>query len=138
MSDFSDFRAAVSGLMDDFGTTATYIAQIDTGEYDPATGQVSVTVGEYSVRAIMTDMTLRSNGQTVKSGTLIQEGDKLVFVEPTTELLPVLYPSGAIEADPTDDKIKVGSITYKVVSVKVVDPAATGTAPIVWELYVRR
>jgi len=138
MQDFSDFHDAVREFMDEFGSYATYVAQLDVGEYDPATGTNSTNVSEFQVRAIMTDMSLRSNGLASKLNTLIQEGDKVLYVQPTDSLLPILYPYGILVVDPTDDKIIIAGVTYKVVTAKTVDPTGSVNKPILYELYVRR
>lgn len=138
MQDFSDFRDAVRDFMDEYGAEATYITQMDVGSYDPATATNTVNIGEFPVRAIMAELSLQSNGAKSKYRTVIREGDKMLYVEPTADMLPILFPSGMLEVDPTDDRIILGGVTYKVVTAKVVDPTAGLTLPILWELYVRR
>jgi hypothetical protein len=138
MADFSDFIGTVNSLMDDFGLDATYTTILSLGEYDPALGTAPVSVGQIPIRAIMMDAMLRSNGLGVKDGTTIVAGDKILYVRPTDYLLPILMPSGVLEVDTADDRVIVAGVTYKVVKMKAIDPNATGTQPILYELYLRR
>jgi hypothetical protein len=138
MSNFSDFIETVNALMEDFGLDATYTTIIGMGEYDPALGSAPVSVGEIPIRAIMIDATLQSNGLGVRANTNIVAGDKILYVRPTDYLLPILMPSGVLEVDTADDRVLVSGVSYKVVTMKAVDPNATGTNPILYELYIRR
>lgn len=138
MQDFSDFIDAINEMMDDFGTTGMLVTQLDAGEYDPETGMNTVITGEIPIRCILMDLTLQSNGAGTRDKTLIQDGDKVLYVRPSDTLLPILMPNGILEFDSSDDKIKVGGVTYGVVTAKVLDPMATGTLPIMFELYLRR
>lgn len=138
MQDFSDFAGLVSSMMDEFGGNATFITQIDTGEYNPATGTNTVVTSEIPIRAILMDLTLQSNGQGTKDKTLIQDGDKVLYVRPTDYLLPILMPDGVLVVDSADDRVIVGGIKYKVVTMKAIDPTASELQPLLYELYIRR
>lgn len=138
MKDFSDFISGITGMMDDFGLSAVLITQHDIGEYNVATGIKPVLVGEIAIRGIMMDLTLQSNGLGTRNKTLIQEGDKIFYVKPTQHLLPILMPDGVLAVDSTDDRVIVGGATYKVVTTKTVDPTASRTQPLLFELYLRR
>lgn len=138
MQDFSDFISTVNMMMDEFGTTGTLVTQLSTGEYDPATSTNTVVRGEIPIRCILMDLTLQSNGAGTKEKTLIQNGDKVLYVRPSDELLPILMPNGILEIDSSDDNVIVGGQSYGVVTAKVIDPSATGLKPVMFELYIRR
>ena len=138
MQDFSDFIGAINEMMDDFGTSGFLITQLGAGEYNPATSTTEVITGEIPIRCILMDLTLQSNGAGTRDKTLIQDGDKILYVRPSDELLPLLMPNGILEIDSSDDRVRVGGLVYDVVRTKVVDPSATGTKPIMFELYLRR
>lgn len=138
MADYSDFYRTVREFMDEYSSDATYITQMDVGEYNPATATSTANIGEFPVRCILLDLNLQSNGARAKYRTTILEGDKLAYVEPTDEMLPILFPAGVLEIDPTDDRIVIGGVRYKVVTAKALDPAATGSYTILFELYLRR
>jgi hypothetical protein len=124
-----DFIETAAEMMSEFGATALYTKTIQ-GVYDPSTGLVGAPVViEAPVRAIVMDLTLQSNGYSVKFGTQIQAGDKEIYVEPTNQLR-------LLGIDPATDSIKVGGVTYKVVTSKETNP--TGTYPIMFYLYARR
>jgi hypothetical protein len=125
---FEDFDAVVSGMMADYGRTGTYVKTI-AGVYDPNTGTVTTTEVQATVKLILMDLTLQSNGYSTKYGTLIQAGDKEMYVAPTSQMQ-------LLGIDPATDTVKVGNIVYKVVTFKEVNP--TGDRPIVYSLYVRR
>lgn len=138
MQDFSDFIGLVNDMMDEFGSTGILLTQLDAGEYDPATGTANVITGEIPIRCIFMDLTLQSNGSGTRDRTLIQDGDKVLYVSPSAALIPALMPNGVLEVDSSDDKVVVGGYTYSVVTSKVIDPTASGTNPIMFELYLRR
>lgn len=126
-----DFDFTVEELMKEFGFVATYVKQ-EVGEYDPSIGESTVTTTEIPVEAILLDLTLQSNGLSVKYGTLIQAGDKELYIRPPEKVDDV----DSLVIDPSSDVIKVGNITYKIVSVKELN--TTGSNPILYSLYVRR
>ena len=138
MQDFTDFSATVSALLTEFGSAGFLITQLDAGEYDPATGSKSVITADIPVYGIVMDLSLQSNGWGTKTNTLIQNGDKLCYLRPSAELLPILMPDGILVVDPADDRIVFGGVAYKIFTVKVLDPASTGTKPLYYELYLRR
>jgi len=138
MQDFSDFIGMVNDMMDDFGSQGVLITQLSTGDYNPATGTNVVTNSEIPITCILMDLTLQSNGAGTKDKTLIQDGDKVLYVRPSTELLPILMPNGILEVDSADDKVIVGGFTYDIVTTKIIDPTASNTTPLLFELYLRR
>jgi len=127
-----DFDVTVAEFMDELGTSGTYVHKIQ-GEYDPATGQVEATLVETPVQVIVMDLTLQSNGFSTKYGTLVEAGDKEIFVRPPVKSDPTAQ---LLEMSPAGGRIIVGSIEYKIVSIKSIDP--TGASPIIYSLYVRR
>lgn len=138
MQDFSDLIGLVDSMMDEFGLTATLVTTLDGGDYDPTTGTITPIVENIPIRCILMDLTLQSNGAGTRDKTLIQDGDKILYVRPSDTLLPILMPNGILAIDSADDKVIVGGYTYDVVTTKTLDPTASGTAPIMFELYIRR
>lgn len=138
MRSFSDFTSLVNEMMDEFGSDAILITKLDGGAYDPATAKKSVVMGQITIKCIFMDLTLQSNGEGTRERSLIKAGDKVLYVRPSDELLPILMPDGILAVDSSDDKVIVGGHTYDIVTTKVVDPTASGTSPILFELYLRR
>lgn len=123
-----DFQQTVAEMMSDFSTVGYYIKTVQ-GPYDPNTGTVITTTIEAPVRVILMDLTLQSNGYSVKYGTQVQAGDKEAYVEPTDQLR-------LMGINPATDKLRVGDTTYQVVTSKETNP--TGVSAIVYYLYIRR
>jgi hypothetical protein len=127
-----DFDATVLAFIQDYGTTFTLVKS--TGEaYDPATATVVQTTEDIPVQAILMDLTLQSNGLSVKYGTLIQAGDKELYMRPPHKTNPTLSP---VEIVPAIDKIVAGNIVYNIVTMKELNPS--GSDPILFTLYLRR
>lgn len=138
MQDFSDFTGVVSSMLSDFGSAGLLTTQLDAGEYDPTIGKKPVVTSDIPVFGIVMDLTLQSNGWSTKNNTLIQNGDKVCYLRPSAELLPILLPDGILVVDPADDRISFAGTVYKIVTVKVMDPSSSGTKPLYYELYLRR
>lgn len=126
-----DFDTAVMELMAEFGTTATYIKRVST--YDTTTSENVETTKEIPVQVILMDLTLQSNGLSTKFGTLIQAGDKEMFVRPPNKTDNGVAP---LTVDPSNDSVRVKGIEYRIVSSKEVN--TTGADTIIYDLYVRR
>lgn len=137
-SDFSDFFAMVNDMMDDFGSQGILVTKLANGEYDPATSTNNVITADIAITCILMDMTLQSNGAGTRDKTLIRDGDKVLYVRPSDELLPILMPNGILEVDSADDRVVVGGFTYDIVTTKIIDPTASNTRPLLFELYLRR
>lgn len=132
MKPVDDFDYAVLEFMQDFGTTMQY-TKIVAGEYDVETGVVSSTEEVTDVEGIILDLTLQSNGYSTKYGTMVQAGDKEIFVRP-----PKKADSSAdnLVVDPATDFIVVGDVEWKVVTFKEVNPVGDDN-PILFSFYVR-
>lgn len=126
-----DLDLAVFEIMGEFGTLVTYLRQ--TAEvYDPATDHIEESYDEYIVEGILMDLTLSSNGLSLKYGTLIESGDKELYMRPpkTESGLDQLVIS------PSADYIFAAGIKYNIVTFKEVNP--TGDAALLYTLYLRR
>jgi hypothetical protein len=71
-------------------------------------------------------------GDGTKDSTLIRQGDKLLFIRPPEKVDPYRLP---LVINPSEDRVVVGSTTYKIVTSKQTNPSATNC--ILYELYVR-
>lgn len=128
----SDFDFAVLEFIRESGTPATLLKQA-TGAYNPKTATVTTDTDEIAVEAILMDLTLQSNGMSVKYGTAIEAGDKELYMRPPHKTNPMLSP---VEISPGSDRIRVGTVIYKIVTMKEVNP--TGSNPLLYTLYLRR
>jgi hypothetical protein len=84
-------------------------------------------VSEIDVEAILMDLTLQSNGLSTKYQTLVEAGDKEAFVRPNKVTPFTIAPA---------DRLLIGGVEYKVVTMKEVNP--TTTDAILYSLYLRR
>lgn len=132
MSIISDFDDVVVEFMRDYPMLATYV-QAASSTYNPATGSVSSTPVETEVDAILLDLTLSSNGLSLRHGTTVIAGDKQLVVRPPNKKDPL---APALVINTATDRVIVNGITYKVVTFKEINP--TGNDPILFDLYIRR
>lgn len=138
MANLSDFFSVVKELIKELGGTATYITPSGENTYDPATGSVTTTMSEIQMEGILMDLTLQSNGLGTRLGSMVEQGDKVFYARPSDSVTPALMPQGSLLVNTANDKVVVGGITYQVITIKTVDPNATGTNPVLFELYLRR
>lgn len=122
---------AVYELMGEFGTLVTYISHTE-GEYDTSTGTSPTIETNYTVEGIVMDLTLASNGLSTKYGTLVEAGDKELFIRPPKTVAGL----DALTVSPASDFVVVAGTKYKIVTFKEVNP--TGDAAILFTLYIRR
>lgn len=132
MADFSDFDNMLAEFFADFGFTATYLSTV-VGTPDYTTGEIPSTVTEIPVQAIKMDLPRPTNGVGTNAGSLIQEGDQILYVRPTEKTLPL---SPVLVVDPTSDRVRINGVEWKIVTLKLHSPNATDN--VLYELYVRK
>jgi hypothetical protein len=123
----------VASMMSKFGTTA-YISAAISEDYDPTTSENVVTYHDYPVNAMFFDYVRKTEGEGTEHNTLIKTGDKQVYVQPpqkNDEGLPLPHFS------PNRDYLKVGVKTYKIITLKQLNPSLTTDGCVLYELYVR-
>ncbi len=118
-----DFASVVS----EFSSWGVTLQLVRTSTYyNPYTSGVSPSEVVYDVQAIVFDYTNKQEGSTTKPNTLIQTGDKQVYLIPNIDVTRV---------DPTTDFIVINGRRHKIVAAKSVDP--TQSSPYYFELFVR-
>jgi hypothetical protein len=122
--------SVVSEMMAEFGFFATYVQRVNGG-YDTATGENTIIATEIPIRAILMDLTLRANGLGDIPGTLIQEGDKELYVQPPNKNI-----YQAITVNPASDVVKINGTEYKIVTMKEIN--TTGSDATLYCLYIRK
>jgi hypothetical protein len=132
MSSASDFDRMILDFFRDDPATA-YYQKSSLGTYDPATGEVASTLIEVPVQIILLDLTRNSNGLSSKFGTEILSGDKECYILPPEKADPLALP---LVIDTTADRIRIGSIVYKVFRMQEANP--TGASPLLYNLMLRR
>lgn len=127
-----EFDYTVMEFMKEYGFFGTYV-KTAVGDYDPSTGEPSTVVTEIPVEVILMDLTLQSNGFSTKYGTLVQAGDKDLWMRPPQKTDPDAEP---ITIDPASDVVKLNGVTYKIVTAK--ETSIGGQAPLLYNFYIRR
>ena len=127
------FDRTVASMMSKFGTTA-YISVAISEEYDPSTSENTVTYQDYLVNIMVFDYVRKTEGEGTEKDTLIKTGDKQVYVQPPqkTEVGLALPHLNA-----NRDMLKIGSNTYKIITVKQLNPSLAQDSCVLYELYIR-
>lgn len=123
----------VANMVARFGTTA-YISVAASEVYDPATSKNIVTFQDYLVNVMFFDYIRKTEGVGTENNTLVQTGDKQVYVQP-----PQKNGSGVPlpSLQPNKDLLKFNGKVYKIVTVKQYNPSQSLDGCILYELYVR-
>lgn len=137
MSAQSDFSGMIQEFFNDDPLVATY-HQYSQGSYDPSTSAYTTIQVDTLVQAILLDLTRNLNGSSSKFGTSISEGDKELYMKPIlwgeTPFRDTL--DNITGPDTTSDKVTVGGWTYKVGTMRLLDPK--GNSPMLYNLHLRR
>ena len=131
MSTSADFDRCVLDFMADDPLTVYYHS--NTATYSDTTGENTITTLSIPCQAIFLDMPKYSAGDGTREGSLIREGDKLLFVRPPEKTDPYRNP---LIIDPVADRILVGTTSYKIVTSKQTNPSAANC--LLYEFYIRK
>ena len=129
------FVRVVKKEMDRYGFDLEIIRDTSTFEYDPVNPLALQQRRYILVGVILFDLTLQSNGDTFKPNSLINAGDKQLFIQPPED-------DGFYNTNETDvvlpnrDKIKIGNKLYKIITFKQLNPSATDS--VLFECYIRQ
>lgn len=127
------FHRIVTKEMLRYGFECEVIRQ-NKGAYNPLTSSVDVTETRIPCRAMIFDLTLQSNGDYSKLGTLIQSGDKQILIQPNLSD-GYYYDEEVIVLEPNKDYVQVGNKKYKIVTFKQLNPSSNEA--VIWDCYVR-
>lgn len=123
--DISNWQASVGRMVARYGGSIT-VEKGGEGVYDTATSEYVGGATTHTVRALVFDYTLQSNGAATAKGSLLEVGDKQVLIEPTTAVQNL---------NPAKDSIFLGDKKYRIVTYKETNPSLSGN--ILIECYVR-
>lgn len=133
MGRFSDFDACVADFMREMGFTANYIRTLSTVPNDD-TGTVDVITQNIPINAIRAELFRPLNGSSgTKPQTLIQEGDLILYVQPTEKADQF---AEALVMGASSDKVIMQGETWSVVTVKMHAPDPSDV--LLYELYIRK
>jgi hypothetical protein len=131
MGTLSDFKGIVAEFMKDFGTEAVLIVPTLAGEYDPADSTFTPTSSKrYKVKAIFMDLQKPLNGLKVDPNSLIQAGDKEVYIQSIANELPL--PT----IQPNKDSLKIGTDVWRIIALKDINPTMSDS--VLLQLYIRK
>lgn len=129
------FTRIVKKEMDRYGFDLDIIRTTPSTEYDPLNPLAPAEETLFPCRGILFDLTLQSNGDTFRPNSLINAGDKQLFIQPPED-------DGFYNTNETDvvlpnrDKIKIGNKMYKIITFKQLNPSATDS--VLFECYIRQ
>ena len=110
-----------------------YYTKYTQGSYDTSTSEYTSIITETPCKAIMLDLTRNSNGLSSVYGKSILAGDKDMYLLPPNKLDSNVSP---LAIDTTVDRIRVGSIIYKVEDMKECNPDASNV--VLYQFLLRR
>lgn len=128
------FDRVVASMMRQHGTLA--FISVALGEsYDTNTSENTVRYQDYPVNAMFFDYIRKNEGLTSENNTLIQSGDKQVYVQPPQKNASDPYSLPHIL--PNKDFLKLNGRLYKIVALKQLNPSMSNEGCVLYELYIR-
>ena len=115
---YSNLKVTARVLLKKFGQSMTLTRDV-AGNYDPTTGSVSNTVQTFVDFGVVLPF---SNGVSSIADSLIQTGDRQVFIQMSTEPKPT-------------DKITIAGAVHNIVNVKPLEPSGVN---VLYELQIRK
>lgn len=132
MGVFSDFDQVVSEFMQEWGFTAIY-QKTTYSAPDDTDGTVANIISQIPIRAIRSELFRPLNGSGTMPQTAIQEGDLILYVQPT-EKTNVL--AEKLEVNSSADTVVIAGVSWNIVTVKTHAPDPSDV--ILYELYIRK
>lgn len=123
------FKRVVHNMLSRYGGTATVVVSTQ-GTYDVNASQYTTVQTSYPVMAVAFDLVLKNNGSKDMTDTLIQEGDKQIFIQPISNSNPLP------ELNPATDVVTMGGKSWKIVTIKDLNPTLADS--VLLELFVRK
>jgi hypothetical protein len=133
MSAMDKFHKVVAKEMSRYGFDVNITVNRGDGVYDPVTSTYTESTTTLICRGILFDYTLQSNGTSTHKSTLIQAGDKHLFLQPPMQVDPNTL---ITSLSPEKDNITIGTDTYSIVTFKEVNPSVSNSC--LWEVYIRK
>lgn len=128
---FSDFDQLVAEFMSEYGFQALY--QKTSSTPNDATGGVESTQVLIPINAIRAELFRPLNGTGTNSGSAIQEGDLILYVQPTEKADEF---ADALVVNAASDSVVINGETWAIVTSKL--HATDPSDAILYELYIRK
>lgn len=133
MSAIAPFDRMVKRYFDLYGFEVNIVKYETSSEYDVDSSSFPVNERLVPARGMLFDYILKKDGTGKYGNTLIQEGNKQLYILPPVK--NTQYAGDPLETiDPTSDKIKIKNDLYEIVTFKEVNPSTTDSC--LWELYI--
>lgn len=123
MSYNTPFHSVVNNFMGKFGSSTTLIVDNGTGTY--VDSEYIPTIITLTAKVMVFDYIKKTDGVSTEQNTLIQTGDKMLYVKLDTPY----------DLKPAFTKVLLGSVPYKIVALKDLNPTMGDS--IVYEIYAR-
>lgn len=129
------FDKVVAKYMAMYGFDLEIERTTEASEYDVETSRLIEVKEVIPARGMLFDLTLQSNGTSTFRSTLIEAGDKQLFIQPPSKRGQ--YQDVTTDAIvPGRDTITINGDSYDVVTFKEINPTTTNST--LWELYIRK
>lgn len=115
---YANLKATARKLLQGFGQTMTLTRDV-AGTYNPETGTIVNTTQTFSDYGVVLPY---GEGSSSVADSLIQQGDRQVFIQMSTE-------------PKTTDKMTIAGVTYNIIAVKPLEPAGIN---VLYELQIRK
>lgn len=115
---YDKLKTTARSLLLNFGQSMTFTRDV-AGTYDPTSGSVVNTTETFTDYGVVLPY---GDGSSSVADSLIQQGDRQVFIQISTE-------------PKTTDKITIAGTTFNIVNVKPLEPAGIN---VLYELQVRK
>ena len=125
----SDFHRMIAEFMREDGFNCTFHKQLPAVSNDDD-GTVFSDTAQFPIRAIKMDVFGNMAGSRTKLGTLIQEADQVLYVQPNVDTPDLM------NVDPTADRVEIKGKLWKILAVKEYDPSASDC--VLYEMYIKR
>ena len=119
MSFYTNFKKLADSLIAKYGQSAT-LSTDGAGAYNTSTGENVITTTNTTVNVAV--FNYRKDAEKSADGTLIEVGDKKIFV--SSSVPPTV-----------NDKLTIGGIAYKIIGISEINPAGTN---VTYEVHGRK
>lgn len=129
---YDDYHRMLAEFFREDGFDATFIKPLP-GIPNDDDGTVTSDTEETTIRCIKMEVFGNMAGSRTKMGTLIQEADQVLYVQPseaTNKWADPLY------IDPTSDTVIINEVSWKIVAAREYNPSASNC--VLYELYIKR
>lgn len=131
---FLPFLRIVDKYMKLYGFDCTLVRNTnDYANYDVSTSSFDSAPQLITIRAMLFDYQRQHDGTQVYKDTLIQAGDKQIFIYPPKALDDYTSITNIL---PENDRIKIGDDLYRVIAFKEINSNMRDS--VLWECYIRK